>query len=87
MESAANNKYQRLIRMLEAFLAGESRTLEFVREMDAEFWACEFNEDDRFSDLLMALDMFGVPPEDFGSDEKTLTSRCRYALRLLKDQS
>jgi hypothetical protein len=73
--------------MLKAFVAGESRSLEFVREMDAEFWACELNEDDRFSDLLMALDMFCVPPEDFGSDRKALTSQCRYALRLLKDKS
>src|SRR6266516_1720747 len=61
----------------------QNTSLQFVREMDGEFWACGLNEDDRFSDLLMDLDMFGVPREDFGSDEKTLASQCRYALRLL----
>jgi len=83
MQSASKAKYQKLIRMLEAFIAGESTSHEFVREMDGEFWACELNEDDRFSDLLMALDMFGVPAKDFGYDQKMLASECRYALRLL----
>jgi len=86
MESASKTKYQKFITMLEAFVSDQNTSLQFVREMDGEFWACGLNEDDRFSDLLMALDMFGVPREDFGSDEKTLASQCRYALRLLKDE-
>ena len=85
MESPTDNRYQNLLRMLEAFVAGEDRSLRFVRAMDAEFWANGLNEDDRFSDLLMALDMFGVPAKDFGCDEKTLAAECRYALRLLRD--
>ena len=84
MESTPNNRYQKLVRMLEAFVAGEDRSFQFVREMDGEFWASGLNEDDRFSDLLMALDMFGVPAKDFGCDEKALASECQYALRLLK---
>ena len=72
MESAS--KYQKLIRMLEAFVAGESTSHEFVREMDGEFWACELNEDDRFSELLMALDIFGVPAKDL-----VTTRRCSQA--------
>jgi len=86
MESASTTKYQKLIRMMEAFVSGESTSQEFVGEMDSEVWSCGLNEDDRFSDLLTALDMFGVPREDFGTDEKTLASQCRYALRLLKDE-
>ena len=86
MESASKARYQKLIRMLEVFVAGESTSHEFVREMDGEFWASELNEDDRFSDLLMALDMFGVPARDFGCDEKMLASECRYALRLLNER-
>jgi len=86
MESASKTKYQKFITMLESFFSDQNTSLQFVREMDGEFWACGLNEDDRFSDLLMALDMFGVPREDFGSDEKTLASQCRYALRLLKDE-
>ncbi len=72
--------------MVEEFVSGESTSPEFVREMDSEFWSCGLNEDDRFSDLLMALDMFGVPREAFGTDTKTLVSQCRYALRLLRNQ-
>jgi hypothetical protein len=86
MASTANDKYQKLVRMLEAFVAAEDRSIHFVREMEAEFWATRLNEDDRFSDLLMALDMFGVPARDFGCEEKTLASECRYALRLLRGE-
>jgi|GEM_PF-5386279 len=71
--------------MMEAFVSGESTSHEFIRQMNAEFWAAGLNEDDRFSDLLMALDLFGVPREDFGVDAKMLTSECQYALRILRD--
>ena len=86
MESASRAKYQKLILMLETFVAGESTSHQFIKDMEGEFWACGLNEDVRFSDLMMALDMFGVPREDFGYDEKELTSQCRYASRLLKDE-
>jgi hypothetical protein len=85
MDPTSKSKYQKLLGMLESFVAGQNRSIQFVKKMDAEFWASGLNEDDRFSDLLMALDMFGVPAKDFGSDEKTLASECRYALRLLKE--
>ena len=86
MEPASTARNQKLILMMEAFVSGERTSHEFVREMDAEFWASGLNEDDRFSDLLMALDMFGVPREDHGVDAKTLASECRYALRVLRGQ-
>lgn len=79
-------KYQKLIRMMETFVSGVSTSHQFVRELDDEFWACGLNADDRFSDLLTALDMFGVPREDFGTDEKTLASEFQNALRLLRDE-
>jgi hypothetical protein len=72
--------------MMEAFVSGENASSEFVKLMDTEFWACGLNEDERFSDLMMALDMFGVQPEDFGSEQKTLANQCRYALKVLKGE-
>ena len=88
MESASTAKYQKLIRMMEAFVSGESTSLQAVREMEAEFGACGLVEDDRFHDLMMALDLFAVPTKDFGydCDPKHLTSECRYALRVLRDE-
>jgi len=87
MESASTAKYQRLIQMMEAFVCGESTSLQFVKEMETEFWACGLNDDDRFHDLLMTLDLFAVPIKDFGyaCDSKPLAAQCRYALRVLKD--
>ena len=86
MESTAANKYQKLVRMLGAFVGGENRSLLFVREIDAEFCATGLKEDDRFSDLLMTLDLFGVAAKDFGYREKALAIECWYALRLLNEQ-
>ena len=87
MEPASQNKYQKLIQMMETFVSGETASHDFVRQMDAEFWASGLNEDERFWDLLYALDMFGVPKEDLGYDQKMLASECRYALRILKDEA
>jgi hypothetical protein len=84
--SVSTTKFQQLIQMMEIFVSGENTSLEFVRQMDAEFWACGLNEDDRLSDLMMALDMFGVPPEGFGTDPKELASECQYALKILKGE-
>ena len=88
MESASTAKYQKLIRMMEAFVSGEGVSLQAVREMEAEFGACGLIEDDRFHDLMMALDLFAVPPTDFGhsSDPKHLATECRHALSVLKDE-
>lgn len=86
MDATPKAKYQNFIRMLEEFLEGKNTSLKFVKEMETEFWACGLNEDDHFSDLMMALDMFGVPAKDFGYDEKILVSECRGALRLLKEE-
>ena len=88
MESASTVKYQKLIRMMEAFVSGESMSLQAVREMEAEFGTCGLTEDERFHDLMMALDLFAVPTKDFGydCDSKHLTSECRHALRVLRDE-
>lgn len=88
MESASTAKYQKLIGMMEAFVSGERTSLQAVREMEAEFGACGLVEDDRFHDMMMALDLFAVPPKDFGygCDPKHLASECRFALRVLRDE-
>lgn len=74
--------------MMEAFVSGENTSLQSVSEMEAEFGACGLVEDDRFHDLMMALDLFAVLPKDFGygCDPKHLANECRYALKVLSDE-
>jgi len=88
MKAASTAKYQKLIQMMEAFVSGQSTSLQAVREMEAEFGACGLLEDDRFHDLMMALDLFAVPTKEFGygCDPKHLSSECQYALRLLRGE-
>jgi len=90
MESASTAKYQKFIQMMETFASGRDTSHQFVSAMEAEFWTCGLNEDERFNfdDLMMALDMFAVPTKDFGynCDPKHLTSQCRYALKVLRDE-
>jgi len=90
MESAPTIKYQKIIQMMEVFVSGKDTSRQFVSAMEAEFWTCGLNEDERFDfdDLMMALDMFAVPTKDFGydCDPTHLTSECRYALRIMRDE-
>src|SRR5579871_166716 len=83
MESSST--YQVFVQMLVSFVSGKNRSFEFVRKMEGEFWACGLNEDDRFSELMVALDLFDVPGKDYGYDEKMFLSECKYALRLLSE--
>ena len=76
-------KCQQLIQMLDAFVAGESRSRDFVRKMEGEFAASGLDDDERFSDLQFAFAMFGAADHD--DDEKMLAGECRYALRILKE--
>ena len=82
MESA-NNKYQKLIAMMEAFVSGQSRSRDFVSQMEGEFATSDL-DDERLSDLELALAMFGASGREH--DEKMLASECKYALRLLKEE-
>ena len=77
-------KHQKLIEMMDAFISGRSRSREFVSQMESEFAASPLDEDERFSDLQLALAMFGAAGRE--ADEKMLAGECRYALRLLSDQ-
>ena len=54
MESATT-KYQTLIEMMEAFVSGQGRSRDFVRQMEGEFATSDLDDDERFSDLGMAL--------------------------------
>ena len=82
MESAAT-KYQKLIAMMEAFVSGQSRSRDFVSQMEGEFATSDL-DDERFSDLELALAMFGA--SDREHYEKMLASKCMYTLRLLKEK-
>ena len=82
MESPTT-KYQKLIGMMEAFVAGQSRSREFVEQMEGEFATGDLDDDERFSDLQLALAMFGASDREY--DEKMLTGECKYALRLLRE--
>jgi hypothetical protein len=83
MESQPAAKYQKLITMMTAFMAGDSRSRsrDFVAQMEAEFIATGLDADERFSDLELALAMFGA--SDREADEKMLVGECRYVLRVL----
>lgn len=82
MESAAT-KYQKLITMMETFVSGHGRSRDFVRQMEGEFATSDLDDDERFSDLQLALAMFGAADRE--ADEKLLASECKYALRLLRE--
>ena len=83
MESASKAKYQKLIGMLEAFVSDQNRPREFVTQMEGEFATSDLDEDERFSELQLALAMFGAADRE--SDEKMLAGECKYALRLLRE--
>ena len=69
MASAAP-KYQKLIAMMEAFVSGQSRSRDFVTQMEGKFATSDLDDDERFSDLQLALAMFGA--SDREHDEKML---------------
>ena len=74
MESATT-KYQKLIEMMEAFVSGQGRSRDFVRQMEGEFATSDLDDDERFSDLRMALAMFGASDPEY--DEKMLAGECK----------
>ena len=77
--------YHKLIAMMEAFVSGQSRSGDFVREMEGEFATNDLDDDERFSDLQLALAMFGAAGRE--QDEKMLAGECKYALRLLREET
>jgi hypothetical protein len=77
-------KYQKLISMMEAFVSGQSRSRGFAGQMEGEFAASGLDEDERFSDLQLALAMYGAAERE--ADEKMLAGECKYALRILKEK-
>ena len=76
-------KYQKLIGMMEAFVSGQSRSRDFVSQLEGEFATSDLDDDERSEDLKWALAMFGA--SDIESDNKMLAGECRYALRLLRE--
>jgi hypothetical protein len=72
----------KLIQMIDAFIAGESRSRDFVGQMEGEFAASGLDDDERFSDLQYAFAMFGAGSRE--DDEKMLVDECRCALKLLR---
>jgi hypothetical protein len=84
MESPRKVRCQQLIRMMDAFVAGEDRSRDFVGRMEGELVACGLDDDEGFSDLQMGLALFGAGERD--ADENMLLWECRYALRLLREE-
>jgi hypothetical protein len=74
-------QHAELIPMMEAFVSGASRSREFVAQMEGSFATSPLDEDERFSDLQLALALFGAGKRE--DDERMLAAECRYALRLL----
>lgn len=73
---------QKLVSMIERFVAGDCRTRDFVRDLESCFAACEFDDAEEFADLQLALATFGYGSQRY--DEDVLERECRYALRMLK---
>lgn len=71
--------------MMDAFVSGKSRSRDFVEQMEGEFATSDLDDDERFSDLKLALAMFGAADREH--DEKTLAGECKYALRLLREET
>ena len=69
--------------MMEAFVVGQSRSRDFVRQLEGEFATSDLDDDERFSDLQLALAMFGAGGRE--ADEKMLAGECKYALRVLRE--
>jgi hypothetical protein len=85
MEAASKSKYQKLIVMMDAFVSGQSRSRDLVGQMEGEFATSDLDEDERFSELQLALAMFGAAERE--QDEKALASECKYTLKLLREET
>ena len=84
MEATSKTKYQKLIGLMDAFVSGQSRSRDFVGQMEGEFVTSDLDDDERFRDLQLALAMFGAGEHE--DDEKMLAGECKYALRVLKEE-
>ena len=82
MEVPRKAQCPELIRMMDAFVAGEDRSLDLVGMMEAEFVAWGLEDDEQFRGLMLGIRMFGAGDPE--ADEKVLAGECRYALRLLR---
>jgi hypothetical protein len=70
---------------MEAFIAGTHRSSEDVRHIEGLFATSRLDDDPRFSDLQSALALFGASEREH--DTRTLASACRYALKLLVEDT
>jgi len=82
MEAESKNKYLHLIELMNAFVTGQSRSRDFVSLIEGEFVAMDLDGDERFSDLQLALAMFGAGERE--ADETMLAGECKDAFRILK---
>ena len=82
MNSAEKSRGGELVQMVEAYLAGNGRTRDFIREMEGKFAASGLDGDDRFSDLQYALAMFGARTSEH--DEELLARACQSSVDLLR---
>ena len=55
----------------------------FRQPEESEFATSDLDDDERFSDLQLALAMFGASDREY--NEKMLVGECKYALRILKE--
>ena len=51
--------------MMEAFVSGESRSRDFVNQIESEVATSDLDDDERFSDLQLTLAMFGASDREF----------------------
>ena len=81
--SSPSIQCRELIEAMEAFVSGSRRSRDDVKRMEDLFATSPLDDDQRFSDLQLALALFGAGGREH--DERMLASECRYALRLLHE--
>jgi len=75
---------QKLIEMLETFIAGRNRSRQLVWQIEEELVACGLHQDDDIPGFLVTLDLFGVAKDQYGTDENEVASACREVLDVLR---
>jgi hypothetical protein len=73
---------QKLVTIMERFVAGDCRTRESVRDLESCFAACEFEDTEEPAALQLAFAVFGDGARR--QDEDVLERAYRHVLKMLK---
>ncbi|MGD2093244.1 MAG: hypothetical protein PVH61_44195 [Candidatus Aminicenantes bacterium] len=74
----------KLCMLLETFINGENRSLNFAGEIESAF-AETFPDDERFEDLMYMLASYRPGGGEFLYNEEQLKKECERVLRILRE--